>query len=104
MVVPFPFADRLAEKRRPALVMSGADVAEAGLIWITMITSVRTGAKRGDLPILDLAPTGLRRASMIRPVKFGCIDRNRVIRQIGVLAEDEARAVFDRLRSMIGPP
>ena len=31
VVVPFPYADRLAEKRRPALVVSGPQLARFGL-------------------------------------------------------------------------
>ena len=32
VVVPFPYADRLAEKRRPALVISSAKLAATGLL------------------------------------------------------------------------
>ena len=39
VVVPFPYADRLAEKRRPALVISNRKLAAHGLIWVAMITS-----------------------------------------------------------------
>jgi mRNA-degrading endonuclease toxin of MazEF toxin-antitoxin module len=39
VVVPFPYADRLAEKRRPALVISNRKLVPFGLIWVAMITS-----------------------------------------------------------------
>ena len=39
VVVPVPYADRLAEKRRPALVISNRKLAPFGLIWVAMITS-----------------------------------------------------------------
>ena len=32
VVVPFPYADRLAEKRRPALVISNRKLAAHGLV------------------------------------------------------------------------
>jgi len=41
VVVPFPYADRLAEKRRPALVISSRKLAPFGLIWLAMITSAQ---------------------------------------------------------------
>ena len=43
-VVPFPYADRLAEKRRPALVISNHKLAAHGLIWVAMITSAENEA------------------------------------------------------------
>src|ERR1041385_383118 len=45
VVVPFPYADRLAENRRPALVISNRKLAGHGLIWVAMIT--RRTTKRG---------------------------------------------------------
>ena len=40
VVVPFPYSDRLAEKRRPALVVSHPALAEGlGRVWVAMITS-----------------------------------------------------------------
>jgi mRNA interferase MazF len=39
VVVPFPYADRLAEKCRPALVISNRKLAAHGLLWVAMITS-----------------------------------------------------------------
>jgi len=39
VVVPFPHVDRLAEKRRPALVISNRKPAGHGVIWLAMITS-----------------------------------------------------------------
>jgi len=41
VVVPFPYTDRMAEKRRPALVVSNAELAARfGRVWVAMITSV----------------------------------------------------------------
>jgi mRNA interferase MazF len=38
IVVPFPNVDRLAEKRRPALVISNRKLAVHGAVWVAMIT------------------------------------------------------------------
>ncbi len=103
IVVPFPYSDRLAEKRRPALVVSGPEVEEAGLLWIAMITSARNPAVPGDLPIADLQSAGLSVDSKIRPLKIACIEPSRVLRRIGALAPDEAAIVYENLRGLIGP-
>ena len=48
VVVPFPYADRLAEMRRPALVVSAPALQKRfGLVWLMMITSA-------DNPAWDL--------------------------------------------------
>ncbi|SFG92136.1 type II toxin-antitoxin system PemK/MazF family toxin [Methylobacterium gossipiicola] len=103
VVVPFPYSDRLAEKRRPAVVISGPAVAEAGFVWIAMITSARHEIRGGDLPIPDLEAAGLDVASMVRPSKIACIEPSRILRRIGALSVPAAEAVFEAVRSRIGP-
>ena len=40
VVLPFPYADRLAEKRRPGVVVSKTALArDHGIVWVAMITS-----------------------------------------------------------------
>jgi mRNA interferase MazF len=39
--LPFPYTDRLAEKRRPALVVSSSYLLSFGLVWVMMITSTQ---------------------------------------------------------------
>jgi mRNA interferase MazF len=102
VVVPFPYSDRLQEKRRPALVISSPDVAAAGFVWIAMITSGRNPAKPHDVSIEDLHHAGLMRASVVRPIKIACIDPARVLKRIGALRPPAAEQVFATIRSMVG--
>ena len=59
VVVPFPYADRLAERRRPALVISNRKLAPLGLIWVAMITSADNAPWASDVTIDDLKRAGL---------------------------------------------
>ncbi|KNY23135.1 type II toxin-antitoxin system PemK/MazF family toxin [Methylobacterium sp. ARG-1] len=102
VVVPFPYSDRLAEKRRPALVVSGTAVAEAGYVWIAMITSARNTRLAGDIAIADLDAAGLGVASVVRPLKIACIEPNRILRRLGALHPDAAAAVYAAIRGMVG--
>lgn len=102
VVVPFPYSDRLAEKRRPAVVISGSTVADAGFVWIAMVTSARNPTKTGDLPIDDIAHAGLKTASVVRPVKIACIEQERVLKRIGDLPPDAAERRCGRIRDMVG--
>lgn len=93
VIVPFPYSDRLAEKRRPALVVSDAQLeTQHGLLWVAMITSVYSDGL-GDMAIADLAPTGLPVASFLRCGKIATIEPGRILRRAGALsARDAARA------------
>lgn len=93
VVVPFPYSDRLAEKRRPALVVSHPDLPTVlGRVWVAMITSV-SGGFLGDVTLRDLAEAGLPAASIVRASKLATLDADRVLRTLGRLsATDEAQA------------
>lgn len=98
IVVPFPYADPLAEKRRPALVVSSPRLtAEHGLIWAAMITSAANAPWACDVTIPDFAAVGLPAPSKVRPAKLACLEPSRVIRVAGRLAAPEQKAVAARL-------
>ena len=83
VVVPFPYADRLAEKRRPVLVISNHRLAAHGLIWVAMITSAVNESWSSDVTITDLNRAGLPAPSVVRPAKIACIEPGRIDRRIG---------------------
>lgn len=99
VVVPFPYADRLAEKRRPALVVSSPKLARHGVIWVIMITSALNESWSCDVAIADLARAGLSAPSVVRPAKIACIDPTRIVRRAGRLDKATARAVRLKLAS-----
>lgn len=98
VVVPFPYADRLAEKRRPALVISNSRLAAYGLVWVAMITSAENESWPSDVAISDLKRAGLPAPSVVRPAKIACIEPARIDRRAGKLDKAAARTVARRLR------
>src|SRR5256885_5289238 len=56
--VPFPYVDRLAKKRRPALVVSSPSLDAFGLLWVVMITSASNERWECDVLVSDLALAG----------------------------------------------
>lgn len=104
VVVPFPYADRLAEKRRPALVVSAPAVASLGMLWVVMITSAGNAPWSCDVPIEDLERAGLPAASVVRPVKLTSIEPSRVLRRAGTIDRATAARVAQWLRGGIAPP
>lgn len=101
VVVPFPYADRLAEKRRPALVISNRKLAVHGLIWLAMITSAENERWSSDVAITDLKRAGLPAPSVVRPAKIACIEPGRINRRAGRLDKAGAKAVGQKLRGFI---
>lgn len=101
VVVPFPYAEKLAEKRRPALVVSGTALDGLGLVWLAMITSAAHRPWDCDIAIDDLALAGLAKPSIVRPAKLACIDRDRIIRRAGTLVPDVRAAVVAQIRRFL---
>lgn len=99
VIVPFPYADRLAEKRRPALVVSTPALAAFGVIWVAMITSASNTPWACDVPVADLERAGLPAPSVVRPAKVACIDPGRVVRRAGTLDARNASKVAAHLSS-----
>jgi mRNA interferase MazF len=101
VVVPFPYSDRFAEKRRPALVVSTSALAEHGVIWVAMITSADNERWSCDVVISDLARAGLPVASVVRTAKVACIEPGRVLKKAGTLDAAAAGKVRKRLRTFV---
>lgn len=97
IIVPFPYVDRLAEKRRPALVISSAALGKFGLLWVAMITSAGNDPWACDVPIADIERAGLPAPSVVRPAKIACIEPGRIIRRAGRLGARDASLAAERL-------
>lgn len=101
VVAPFPYSDRLAEKRRPALVISSGELLERHqLIWAVMVTSASNPRWASDVTIKDHEEVGLPAPSLIRPAKIASFDPARVIRVAGRLGSVEQDAVRTALRRL----
>jgi len=102
VVVPFPYADRLAEKRRPALIISNRRLAPFGLIWVAMITSAENAPWPCDVTIVNLERAGLPAPSVVRTAKIACIEPARIERRAGRLDKANAKAVAQKLKGFLG--
>jgi mRNA interferase MazF len=103
VVVPFPYSDRLAEKRRPALVVSAVELADdLDRLWVAMITTDRGLRLHGDAAISDLAPAGLPAASIVRASKIATIEVDRVLRRAGRLSDGDLTRAVTALRMCAG--
>ena len=103
VVVPFPFTDRKADKRRPALILSD-DIKfnkPSGHAMLAMITSQKNPDWPLDTMISDNRRTGLTAPSKVR-MKLFMLDSRLIIKKIGSLVESDKKAVRKALQSMLG--
>jgi mRNA interferase MazF len=100
VLVPFPFTDLTAAKRRPGLVVSPDGYnASVGDIVIAFVTSRTDLTPRpGDHVIRLWRESGLPKPSTVR-MKFATLDAGIVLKRIGVLAEPERESVQEQLRA-----
>ena len=101
--VPFPFTDRQAQKRRPALVLSQPGFQQAsGHLLLAMITSARQSAWPLDWPIEDLQSAGLPQPCVVR-LKLFTLDERLVLGRLGALVEADRTAVAAQLAKLLPP-
>lgn len=75
VAVPFPYANRTVQQRRPALIV-GQHSHEGGppLLWVLMITSAAHRRWHGDVVITDPGGVCLPAPSMVRTAKIATIE------------------------------
>lgn len=94
VVVPFPYADRLAEKRRPAVIVSTEALHARQIVWLAMVTSAENAGWPCDILIGSTLAAGLRTESVIRPWKLATVDLGRIIRVAGRISSEERTRVI----------
>jgi mRNA interferase MazF len=102
-ILPFPYVDRLAEKRRPALIVSHNWLhRDYGLAWVVMITSAENQRWKCDIDITNLKQTGLPIPSVVRPIKIATIESDRIVRIAGRLAKTDRTRIEQTLAQLCG--
>ena len=102
VVVPFPFTDRKADKRRPALILSDKMQFNkpSGHAVLAMITS----QNNPDWP-LDIKISGKRKAGLTAPskvrMKLFTLDNRLIVRKLGTLTDTDKKAVAKALQRLL---
>ena len=100
VVVPFPFTDRLAAKRRPALLVSSRHFNEThDECILAMIRSARN-EWMSDIVLRDWREAGLNVLCKAR-LKLFTLDGRLILRRIGTLSRRDADATNSRLTTAL---
>jgi mRNA interferase MazF len=101
VVVPFPFTDSVATKRRPALVLSDAGIFNNQMRKgvMAMITTATHQPWALDVNISDLSLAGLK-AELIVRMKLFTLDYSLIVRRIGHLGEADSDKVMEAMKKL----
>ncbi len=103
VLVPFPFTNQLAVKRRPAVIVSSdAYHRERPDVIVVSVTS-RTGRPPGvgDVMIEEWRDAGLLKTSLIKPV-FATIEQALILRRLGTLQDKDMTTLRQTLQEVLG--
>jgi mRNA-degrading endonuclease toxin of MazEF toxin-antitoxin module len=95
VVVPFPFSDLTAAKKRPALVLATLDGDDLILCQITS----KQKRDRYAVPFQneDFASGSLQHASYLRPNRLFTAERALILYRVGTLKSEKLEEAADRL-------
>ncbi len=103
VLVPFPFTDQSAAKKRPAVVISSAAYQRErpDLIIMAVTSQVRTALTVGEIIVSDWQGAGLLKPSAIKPV-IATIEKPLVIKTLGRLKDDDQVALRSAIGKIVG--
>ena len=106
VLVPFPFTDLSARKRRPALVVSPEGFHEEDLILCAITSRAPAEPAEWELRLVadDLVERHLPKPSIIRVGKLFTLHRALVIGRFGTVRTEKLAEVLERLRALFREP
>ena len=99
VVVPFPFTDRKATKKRPALILSVKGELGSDKTVMAMITTTAHQPWKLDIPLKGVSEAGLRTPSIVR-FKLFTIDNNLIDRKIGKLNSSDRTNIKRAMKTL----
>lgn len=101
VVVPFPFTDRLASKRRPAVILSRPGTIAEGQAILAMVTSSTFESWASDVEVSERDVAGLTVPCRVR-MKVFTLAEEQIVKRLGTLSPRDAQAVATSLRQVFG--
>lgn len=97
----FPFTDKAAAKKRPALVISSSEYqSNYNHCILAMITSAKQTSWQDDIIIGNLQMAGLPSLSKIR-LKIFSLDCDLILGKLGYLADEDRESIIGKLKKYL---
>jgi mRNA interferase MazF len=90
ILVPFPFSDQTATKKRPAVIIS-SDVynnASSDIVIMAITSQIEKSIKIGECLIADWQGAGLLKPSAIKPA-ISTIEQTLILKKLGKLSPQD---------------
>ena len=103
VLVPFPFTDQSAAKKRPAVVISSQAYhsGRPDLIIMAITSQIRPAQVVGEIIVTDWQGAGLLKPSAIKPV-IATIERGLIIKALGRLKAEDLAALKRAIGQVLG--
>ncbi len=103
VLVPFPFTDQSAIKRRPAVVVSSSAYhrARPDLLIMAVTSQQPSTLSVGEVQVQDWRGAGLLKPSVLKPV-LTTIDPALVLKKLGRLTSIDQAALRQALTTILG--
>jgi mRNA interferase MazF len=102
ILVPFPFSNLLATKRRPAVIISSNQYnsISSDIVIIAVTSQTQKGFGIGECSINDWQSAGLLKHSTIKPA-IATIEQNLVIKKLGKLTSNDSLILNSTLKKLL---
>lgn len=103
VLVPFPFTDQTAAKKRPGVVISSDAYQRErpDLIIMAVTSQIKSTQTLGEVFVKDWQGAGLLKPSVIKPV-IATIEMPLVIKTLGRLKDDDQAALRSAISKILG--
>lgn len=103
VLVPFPFTDQTATKRRPATVVSAKayNARRPDIILMPVTSQLRAQTRPDDAVIDEWKHAGLLKPSAIKPV-LATLDQALILRRLGGLGYQDRQRLQSLLQEILG--
>jgi len=103
VLVPFPFTNQAASKRRPAVVVSNAAYSSirGDLVVMAVTSQLRAEQSLMETPVTEWQSAGLLKPSTVKPV-FATLEQDLVLRHLGSINDDDQSALKRTIGRILG--
>ncbi|MBB6145063.1 mRNA interferase MazF [Silvibacterium bohemicum] len=103
VLVPFPFTNQQAFKKRPAVIVSNRsyNLAKPDVIIMAITSQIRPNPAAGDFQLTHWQNAGLLKPSAIKPI-FATLERQLILTKLGALDPQDQSALRITISSILG--
>jgi len=103
VLVPFPFTDQSATKKRPAVIVSSNayNQSRPDIVIMAATSQIHGSGYFGDVRIQKWEHAGLLKPSVIKPI-LTTLEKGLVIKKLGNIADSDRTALIKGLQIILG--